>query len=41
MPADALKDFAGERADMLQLAPGLAKAPRVEQLTGVWELGVR
>ena len=38
MPADALKDFAGERADLpLQLAPGLAERLESEQLTGVWE----
>jgi DNA polymerase-1 len=38
LPADALKDFAGERADLpLQLAPGLAERLASEQLTGVWE----
>jgi DNA polymerase-1 len=38
LPADALKDFAGERADLpLQLAPGLAERLDAEQLTGVWE----
>jgi DNA polymerase-1 len=38
MPADALMDFAGERADLpLQLAPGLAERLESEQLTGVWE----
>jgi DNA polymerase I len=38
LPADALKDFAGERADLpLQLAPGLAERLASEQLSGVWD----
>jgi DNA polymerase-1 len=39
LPADALKDFAGERADLpLQLAPVLAERLASEQLTSVWEM---